>query len=462
MAEKPQAEGRSNDPQFPSDPEFYRRVLHHAPTPLLVVDRQAQLIYANQAMIQLGNWDYVPGKSALDFIHPDDRASAAAQFVAVVESPSARVLGGRLWPEIHVRLVAADGTVIPVEIVGTGGTLEDAVNGMVYSVRPARSQHLMGRILERLSHGAPMHQMLALAGEMIALPPLDLDAVVMQSDPLDHYTVAASTSFALAEVMRSPLDDFWKTTSAEPAVIYVQDMPATVADQLSSLGYNAFWATTVESPLTPTTLRIIAGSPTKHTPDGGVIDRMLRAREIAGAILLRTQTGVLLQHAAAHDLLTNLPNRAAFYQLAEAIAPDQDRAALHLNLDGLKTVNSALGQATGDALLQVVSDRIRAACASDDTIARIGDDEFSILLTPHKHGESLSERAITLATTIRDALAEPIIIAGRPLNMSTSIGVAAAKPGESTGQLLAWAEAALQDAKTGSDDRIVKFGVTFG
>lgn len=449
--------------RFPTEPEFYRRVLEYAPTPLLVVDRHANIVYANRAMLNLGSWDLVSGRSALDYVHPEDRAQVADAFTKVTENPAARILGRRTWSEIHVRVLAADGRTVHVEINGTGAMLDDAVGGMIYSVRPATARHLLGRILDDLSNGASIHQMLSRVSEMIALPPLDLDAVILQSTPANAYSVVASTSPAVADVLRrASTSHLWDDVSDASPRVSVEHMPPAVRDRLSGLGYQMCWSVAVESPLTPTKLRIIAAAPTPHDPDGGVLDRLFRAREVASAILLRTQTDVLLEYAAAYDLLTALPNRPAFYQQTEGLDLGAPRAVLHLNLDGLHEVNAALGQAAGDAVLEVVADRLRALCRDDDLIGRIGGDEFSIVLVQSDEQLAVRQQALDLASQVRQALTEPIIIAGQPLHMSTSIGVAFAEAGVSTGQLLAWADSAVQNAKTGGGDRIVTFGVNYG
>jgi len=69
---------------------------------------------------------------------------------------------------------------------------------------------------------------------------------------------------------------------------------------------------------------------------------------------------------------------------------------------------------------------------------------------------------VNLALTIQLALSEPIVIAGRPVVISTSIGVAVAEPGVGTGELLSWANRAMQDAKAAGGNHLVRFGVTFG
>ena len=91
-----------------------------------------------------------------------------------------------------------------------------------------------------------------------------------------------------------------------------------------------------------------------------------------------------IRHMAHHDNLTSLPNRILFRQkLSEALRVDQQgqtSATLCLDLDNFKNVNDALGHQIGDDLLRVVAKRLRSVLRDQDTLARIGGDEFAIVL----------------------------------------------------------------------------------
>ncbi len=130
-------------------------------------------------------------------MHPDDRDWLAAAFLEIAESPGARVLGtGRQWGEIYFRILTADSTALPIELIGSGGVLDAAVDGIIYEVRPARTRDLLGRVLDGLSRGASIHHLLSLVAEMIASPPLDLDAAILQSSTGGEFVTVASTSTA--------------------------------------------------------------------------------------------------------------------------------------------------------------------------------------------------------------------------------------------------------------------------
>lgn len=454
----------------PAEPDFYRQVLHYMPTPVVVVDNNGKFIYMNQALLALGGWEVDPA-SDLDFltyVHPQDRDALALAFLEIVESPGARILGsGRSWAEIYFRIITADGSSIPIELVGNGGLMDTSVGGIIYEVRPARTQDLLGRVLQGLSRGASMHHLLSLVGEMIAGPPLDMEAAIFQSTPDGGLVLASSTSPKLTSALRWDLPDMpCGHHHKEPALVDRSEIPIALSERLTAAGFQDIWCVAVESPLTQNTLRIVAASPTHHVPANGPKNRIVRASELAAAVLLRTQADVLLEYAADHDPLTNLPNRAAFYQLAESLDPATERAALHLDLDGLKRVNTELGPACGDAVLQIVADRLRAICSSSDIIGRIGDDEFTVIagsrIAEQDTEETLVDHTMQLAYQLLEAVGDTVVVAGRPVNVSASIGVAIASPSISTDHLLTWADAAMHDAKTRGGGRVCRFGLGFG
>jgi diguanylate cyclase (GGDEF)-like protein/PAS domain S-box-containing protein len=177
-------------------------------------------------------------------------------------------------------------------------------------------------------------------------------------------------------------------------------------------------------------------------PDGGVavlVDvterRLLEAR---------------LRHAAFHDPLTGLPNRALFDDRLRA-AFDRVRrgggrlALLTLDLDGFKQVNDALGHAVGDELLVTVAQRLRDQLRDVDTVARLGGDEFVVLVEADAEGlaEGLADRLV-------DAIGAPVMTSAGEQSISVSIGIARTGPLTTTPeQLLHASDLAMYAAKAG-------------
>ena len=131
-----------------------------------------------------------------------------------------------------------------------------------------------------------------------------------------------------------------------------------------------------------------------------------------------------IRHMANHDALTGLPNRRLFMELihfglAEASRNKKKMGLLFLDLDRFKGVNDTLGHEAGDELLKTVAERLKSAVRKADAVARIGGDEFSILLTGIAGPEDITE----IVRKILAAMREKCVIAGRDFHITTSMGI---------------------------------------
>ena len=152
---------------------------------------------------------------------------------------------------------------------------------------------------------------------------------------------------------------------------------------------------------------------------------------------------------AQRDSLTGLPNRALFAELLQHAVQHAERSAtqfalLSLDLDNFKTINESLGHSRGDRLLVEVAKRLQGLMPESDTIARIGGDEFDIILE-RREGTPWVD---LMAQRMIDALAEPIELDGQSIYVGMSIGIAL-YPADGTDPetLQSHADAALHQAK---------------
>ena len=153
-------------------------------------------------------------------------------------------------------------------------------------------------------------------------------------------------------------------------------------------------------------------------------------------------------HRALHDPLTGLPNRDLFADrlalaLARARRGAPRPAVLIADLDQFKLVNDSLGHQAGDELLRAVAPRLADAVRETDTVARFGGDEFVVLCD----GVGSEAHALELAQRLAAVLDEPVELAGGPVYVSASFGVAFARPESNADGLLRDADAALYRAK---------------
>ncbi len=186
--------------------------------------------------------------------------------------------------------------------------------------------------------------------------------------------------------------------------------------------------------------------------DGAALSFVSQFIDVAEAHRSREQ----LSFEATHDSLTHLLNRRALHSrmrclLAAEQIPHTGLAVLYVDVDNLKPVNDEHGHAAGDSLLVEVARRVTSHVRANDVVARVGGDEFVALLetvrSPHD--------AVAVAEKLRESFAQPLVVGGRLLRVSVSIGVAFAVPDDDPDTVLARADAALYRAKRSGGGSVV-------
>jgi diguanylate cyclase (GGDEF)-like protein/PAS domain S-box-containing protein len=204
-----------------------------------------------------------------------------------------------------------------------------------------------------------------------------------------------------------------------------------IEEQLASPGGPVRWIETIKTPI--------------YNEMGIVVGAAGISRDVTDRKRMEEE----IRHMAQHDALTGLPNRRLFLdilqvELAQARRHRSKLAILFLDLDHFKEINDTLGHEAGDNLLKEVSERFRKTTRESDTVARIGGDEFNMILADIGRIEDVSD----IAVKIVDSLRKPIVISGHELHVTTSAGISMYPDDSGDSEtLLRYADIAMYHAK---------------
>lgn len=197
---------------------------------------------------------------------------------------------------------------------------------------------------------------------------------------------------------------------------------------------------------------IVAGM--QHMVTGFIVTRdgaymgVANGQDLLNEITLRKQAD--LYFLAHCDHLTGLPNRMLFWDrlmqaCRESLRNDSLVGLMFVDVDRFKQVNDSLGHCIGDKLLCAISERLKTCARESDTVARVGGDEFAILMDNLKEADDPK----IIAQRIVDSMHEPLIISGHSLSISVSIGIAIYPTDDAdVTVLLTKADSAMYEAKS--------------
>ena len=260
------------------------------------------------------------------------------------------------------------------------------------------------------------------------------------------------TGYAAVEAIGVRPDTLLSSSRHDDA--YIQELWRSVA--LSGSWHGELWVRRKDGPIHPQWLTI---TPVKNA-DGTVVNYVGTLVDITERKAAEDE----IKSLAFYDPLTQLPNRRLLLdRLQQAVAARArsgvEGALLFIDLDHFKNINDARGHAVGDRLLQLVAQRLQTLFRAEDTVARIGGDEFVVLIPELAPQAGDGARlAMRIAEKVRDELRRSIEIDGKSYRCGASIGVTLIdKAAQTTSDLLREADTAMYRAKEAGRNQVAFF-----
>ncbi len=311
-----------------------------------------------------------------------------------------------------------------------GAEMSGALEALAAQMSLAIDGALLAEDLHRGRSEARFRSLVAHSSDLIAV--LDRSGVVVYQSP----SIEEVLGYAVEDVLNTHFDLLVRPSDRARLMQVVEGAEAGLGD----------------SGMVECSLRSRSGEwlqfEVRHTnllEDEHVQGIVLNCRDISERKLFEDQ----LAHQAFHDPVTGLANRALFadrvqHALARATREQSTVGVIFIDLDDFKTINDSLGHASGDAVLQEVSHRLRGAVRPTDTVARFGGDEFAVLVEEVQR----SQEAVDVAERVLESLNAPIDMGEKELLVGASVGLCLTSDGlTDAADLLRNADVAMYMAK---------------
>lgn len=428
----------------PSD-RALARMLETLSIPVLLVGLDGTIRWAGGSTARDFGSDpaTVTGRNVVDFLPPDQIESAMS---SMAELGRADEIG--IGVPVPFAILRADGTVTWQQI-GAVPLSDDDVEGLTFYFIPWDAHHHLDQFMAALVADAPLREVLGHLARSIASS-LESVGVAIHRDvgPGAPPGVGTGVPEELLDLPDGPWEAVART--GQPLHLSADDLPGDGPDRARRAGIGGVWVIPVAGS-SDAGRAVVSIWRTQANPPVNAhqfaITRSLRYVELA---LVRHAEHVQLAHMATHDALTGVATRAVFSRrLDDALAGPAPTVVLFCDLDGFKAVNDTHGHVVGDEVLTEVARRFRTALRPGDMLARMGGDEFTVLL----RGDESSARAV--AERMLRSLDEELDVADVAVRLGVSIGAAISSPGVTGDRLLRAADAATYAAKRSGGRQVV-------
>jgi|GEM_PF-1393526 len=439
----------------PLTTEYLQRLLDRSRTVTVVVGPDGRVRFVSEGVEELLGVGPTQSRdvSVFEWLHPDDHERALESLSYTNDTRDVRY-----YPMVF-RLRHAHGHFVEVDVVAVNLLDDPVIGGVVLDLRSAEDRTQIVEPIQAIAAGASHERVLELVaaalgrgGQVLRPAFVAWDRATVPDAPAGSYRrlVAVRATEGLTSAIRALLDDPGWRPSVQLAprdlvALGADDLPAAAAASLRDTGHAGLRVGAVAVAGDVEALLISAEPDALWQGDvwpPATVDRWSQLLDLAAISLARHRAETQLLHAATHDPLTGLANRARFFEHLERVVPRGDVAVLYLDLDGFKAVNDAVGHRTGDAVLVEVATRLAATVRASDLVARLGGDEFAVAV-----GAARDVDVDELAGRLAVAVSAPLPATCGGGRIGVSVGHAHLRAGEAGPDLVHRADQALLAAK---------------
>lgn len=439
-----------------------RRVIDRSRCGLVLVDVNGVVRYASAPAAEMAGIDPADavGASILEWLHPDDVARALQSLEV-----NLTVRGISYFPMVF-RLRHLDGHHLEVDVLATN-LLDDDLGGIVLSIRRADDRTQYVDPIRAIAAGASHHDVLELIAAGVGRGGHSLRPAFIAWSPgeaggageIADRLISVRADLELVDAMR-------QFVIARAQVLFERpprDVQSIVAAQLPEplrsvvVASGAAGLRVASIPTGDGTAALISVEPLEAWMDGrwtpSSRDHWGQLIDLATVAFERERSHRALVHAATHDALTGLANRAHFFRRLAELGAQSAMWVLYLDLDRFKAVNDRHGHFRGDEVLAVVAARIASALGPEDLAGRLGGDEFAVAIARTDAAAAIDPAGLAevdaMVERIRAAVGAPLPAEFEVDAVGISIGVAHMGIGQPVDQAVHRADSALLDLKRG-------------